>query len=89
MDDSESMFRPAIYRIEDYKPSNAVSTLSKEKLPEVVVSMIGCYRNVARQGNRIRVSGMLEHVENLENGEAFHQVVVGTSTSEDEHIWPL
>jgi predicted nucleotidyltransferase len=89
MDDSESMFRPAIYRIEDYEPSNAVSTFSKEKLPEVVVSMIGCYRNVARQGNRIRVSGMLEHVENLENGEAFHQVVVGTSTSEDEHIWPL
>jgi len=54
-----------------------------------VVSMIGCYRNVARRGDRIRVSGMLERVENLETGQVSHQVVVGTGTSEEEHIWPL
>jgi len=88
-DDSQAMFRPAIYKIEDYKPVSLSSALPKEKIPELVVSMIGCYRNVARQGDRIRVSGTLECVENLEKGEVFHQVVVGTGTSEEEHIWPL
>jgi len=88
-DDNETMFRPAIYKIEDYKPSNPVSVLPKEKISELVVSMIGCYRNIARQGDKIRVAGMLEQVENLETSEVFHQVVVGTSTSEEEYIWPV
>lgn len=88
-DDSEAMFRPAIYKIENYKPADSASVLPKETIPRLVVSMIGCYRNVAKRGGKIRVSGMLEHVENLENGEVFHQVVVGTGKSEEEHIWPL
>jgi len=88
-DDSEAMFRPAIYKIENYKPANPASALPKDKIPELVVSMIGCYRNVARQGNRVRVSGMLERVENLEKGSVLYQVVIGTGTSEEEHIWPL
>lgn len=88
-DDSEAMFRPAIYKIEDYKPADLVSKLPEEKVPGLVVSMIGCYRNVARKGDKIRVSGMLERVEKIDSNEIFHQVVVGTSTSEEEHIWPL
>ena len=88
-DDSEAMFRPAIYKIEDYKSTEATSTLSKSKIPELVVSMIGCYRNVARTGSKIKVLGMLEKVENAKTGEVFHQVVVGTGTSEEECIWPL
>ena len=87
--DDEAMFRPAIYKIEDYKPIDSGSTLPKDEIPRVVVSMIGCYRNVAKRGDKIRVSGMLERAENVETGEAFHQVVVGTSMSEEEHIWPL
>lgn len=88
-DDCEAMFRPATYKIEDYTPINQGSKLPREIVPETVVSMIGCYRNVARKGDKIRVSGMLERVENVKTGEVFHQVVVGTSTSEDEHVWPL
>ena len=88
-DDSEAMFRPAIYKIENYDPADTRSTLSKDKVPSIVASMIGCYRNVAHRGDRIRVSGMLERVENIETGQVSHQVVVGTGTSEDEHIWPL
>jgi len=88
-DDGEGMFRPAIYKIEDYKPANPVSALSGEKIPELVVSMIGCYRNIARKGDRIKVSGTLERVENLETEQVFHQVVVGTGKSEEEHVWPL
>jgi predicted nucleotidyltransferase len=86
--DCEAVFRPAIYKIEKYKPDDA-SSLSGEEIPKVVVSMIGCYRNVAKKGDEIVVSGTLEHVENIETGEVFHQVVVGTSASEDEYIWPL
>jgi predicted nucleotidyltransferase len=88
-DDSEAMFRPAIYKIADYEPVKPFSALSKEKIPELVVSMIGCYRNVARKGDKIKVSATLERVENLETGEVHHQAVVGTGTSEEEHIWPL
>jgi len=54
-----------------------------------VVSMIGCYRNIAKKGNKIKVSGTLERVENLKTGKIFHQVVVGTGASEEEHIWSL
>jgi len=88
-DDSQAMFRPALYKIEDYRPSNPVSALPKEQIPELVVSMIGCYRNIAKRGNKIRVSGMLECVENFEKGEVFYQVVVGTGINEEEHIWSL
>jgi hypothetical protein len=87
--DDEAMFRPAIYKIEKYKPIDSGSTLRKDEFPELVVSMIGCYRNVAKKGDKIRVSGMLERAENVETGEVFYQVVVGTSKSEEEHIWPL
>jgi predicted nucleotidyltransferase len=51
--------------------------------------MIGCYRNIARRGDRIRVSGVLERVENLDTGAIHYQTVVGTGMSEDEHVWPL
>jgi hypothetical protein len=85
-DDSEAMFRPATYRIEDHKPSSTASELPQDRTPRLVVSMIGCYRNVARKGDQIRVSGMLERVENLETSKVFYQVVVGTGTSEEESI---
>lgn len=88
-DDSEAMFRPAIYKIENYEPADSASTLPKTKVPDLVVSMIGCYRNVAKQGSKIRVSGMLERVQNVERCHVFHQVVVGTGNSEEEYIWPL
>lgn len=85
-DVSEAMFRPAIYKIKDYELLNVGSILTEDSIPEQVVSMIGCYRNVARKGTRIKVSGMLERVENLESNEFFHQVVVGTATSGEESI---
>jgi predicted nucleotidyltransferase len=88
-DDKEAMFRPAIYKIKDYEPADSTSALSQNKIPELVISMIGCYRNIARQGDKIKVSGMLERVENVETGNVFHQVVVGTGITEEEHIWPL
>ena len=87
-DDGEAMFRPATYSIENYEPSDEGSNLETGNLPSKVVSMVGCYRNVARHGDQIKVSGMLEHAENLETGRSFNQVIVGTGTSEEESICP-
>jgi len=87
--DSEGMFRPATYPIEGFKPDDKDSALAGSDVPELVVSMIGCYRNVVRKGDAMHVCGMLERVQSLETGRVFHQVVVGSGTSEEEHIWPL
>ena len=68
---------------------NQASNLPEEKIPEIVVSNIGCYRNVARKDEGLSVSGMLERVEKIETGEIFYQVVVGTAINEEEYIWPV
>jgi predicted nucleotidyltransferase len=88
-DDTESIFRPATYKITNYKPLDAQSELLLDKIPDRVVSNIGCYRNVARQGDEIKVSGQLERVEQVKTGAVNYQVVVGTATSEEEYVWPL
>jgi predicted nucleotidyltransferase len=88
-DDAETMFRPATYKIANYKPLDAASELPIDKIPDRVVSNIGCYRNVARQGSEIKVAGQLERVEAIKTGAVYYQVVVGTATSEEEYIWPV
>jgi predicted nucleotidyltransferase len=88
-DDTEAIFRPAIYKIADYKPSDAKSELPKDRVPSCILSNIGCYRNVARTGDRIKVTGTLEQIESVKTGEVSYQVVVGTATTEEEQIWPL
>jgi predicted nucleotidyltransferase len=88
-DDSETMFRPAIYPIKIHKPNDSASELPEDKVPTKVFSMNGYYRNVARRGEDIKVSGTLERVENVETGQAHYQVVVGTATRDKEYIEPL
>ena len=58
--DTEATFHPATYGIKEYTPADATSALSRDRVPQFVVSMIGCYRNVARNGGKMRVSGMLD-----------------------------
>jgi predicted nucleotidyltransferase len=86
--DRETMFRPATYKISTYKPADVASELPFDKLPDRVVSNIGCYRNIARSGNEIKVAGQLERVEPVTEGKTYYQVVVGTATSEEEYVWP-
>ena len=88
-DDDEAMFRPAVYGVGNYVPIDRGSILAENTVPSSVVSMIGYYRNVAKKGDRIRVSGILERVEQVKTGKTTFQVVVGTAVSEDEYIWPL
>jgi len=87
--DSEAMFRPAIYLISDYQPLNVASVLERTQIPKVVTSMIGFYRNVARKGENMEVSGVLERVEHIKNGGVHYQAVVGSGINEDEYIWPV
>ncbi|MGQ9461335.1 MAG: nucleotidyltransferase domain-containing protein [Candidatus Bathyarchaeaceae archaeon] len=86
VDDTEAMFRPAIYQIANYQPLDSASRLGEDEAPMRVMSMIGYYRNVARHGQKVKVSGMLERVENVETDEIHHQVVVGSGNREDEYI---
>ena len=88
IDDSETMYRPATYKVTDYKPLDAISEIPVDKVPDRVVSNIGCYRNIARTGSEIKVAGTLERVEPLGEGKVSYQVVVGTATSEEEYVWP-
>jgi predicted nucleotidyltransferase len=88
LEDREAIFRPATYCVEQIETKCDTSLLQKEVNPKTVVSMIGCYRNVARDGDKIEVSGTLERVEDLEKDSVSYQVVVGTGMNEDEHIWP-
>lgn len=88
--DRETMYRPATYKISNYKALNAESELPLDKIPTYIVSNIGCYRNIAKQGKEIKVAGKLEKVELVNSADkVFYQVVVGTATSEEEYIWPI
>ncbi|PVX23114.1 MAG: hypothetical protein CW691_11640 [Candidatus Bathyarchaeum sp.] len=87
--DDENMFRPAVYPIKNYQADDSASELVDEQVPARVLSMIGYYRNVARVGDVVRVSGTLERVENVETGAVSYQVVVGTATREKEYIEPV
>jgi predicted nucleotidyltransferase len=89
VDDNENMFRPAIYPIKDYQPLDLASELPEDQIPANVVSMIGYYRNVARNGDRIKVSGALERVEKIETGDTYYHVVVGTGIHANEYIEPI
>jgi predicted nucleotidyltransferase len=88
-DDSENMFRPATYKISNYQALNVESELQVDQIPDRVISNIGCYRNVARKGDEIKVAGNLERVEIIKTGEIYYQVIVGSATSEEEYIWPI
>jgi len=84
--DNETMFRPAIYHISKYQPLNIASRLKRPQIPKIVTSMIGSYRNAAKKGEEIEVSGVLERVEQVRTANVHHQVVVGSGAKEDEYI---
>ena len=54
-DDTETMYRPAIYKITSYKPQDDQSELDLDKIPVQVVSNIGLYRNVARAAKKSKL----------------------------------
>lgn len=84
--DRDAVFRPAVYEISNYEPLDQGSQLEQHSQPKIVVAMIGLYRNIARDGDIIKVRGVLEDVEEISSGKTSFQVVVGSGTSENEYI---
>jgi predicted nucleotidyltransferase len=87
-DDTQTMYRPSIYKITNYQPQDPQSELPLEQTPTQITSNIGLYRNVARTGQQVKAAGTLEKVQSTLEGSVFYQVVVGTATSEEEYLWP-
>ena len=70
-DDTETMYRPAIYKISNYQPDGCTNpSCDIEKIPIQVTSNIGCYRNVARAGQQIKVAGTLEKAQSTKDGSS-------------------
>ncbi|MFX0135167.1 MAG: nucleotidyltransferase domain-containing protein [Candidatus Hodarchaeota archaeon] len=88
IDSSLAMFRPAIYRIEDFQGENLDSKLKKDQEPIELVSMIGEFRDVVQKDQITQVSGMLEKVKNTRTGEIYYRIVVGSGVGE-EFILPI
>lgn len=88
-DDTQTMYRPATYKITNYQPQDAESEIQLEKIPTQIASNIGCYRNIARTGQQIKAAGTLEEVQSTKTKDFSYQVVVGTATSEEEYLWPV
>ncbi|NVM28602.1 MAG: nucleotidyltransferase domain-containing protein [Candidatus Helarchaeota archaeon] len=84
----EGMFRPAIYEVEEYIPTDDDSLLVKTHWPKQVVSMIGEFRDIAKKGDEIEVQGMLERVDEITGSESYYRVVVGSGKGK-EFIWPV
>ncbi|MEX2722574.1 MAG: hypothetical protein Q6366_013815 [Candidatus Freyarchaeota archaeon] len=80
----ESMFRPSIYEVDKCQLKQKKGV----KKPSKVVSMIGQFRDFAGVGEKIKVRGMLEKVENLKTGETSYRIVVGSGVGE-EYLWPI
>lgn len=85
--DIESVFRPAIYGIEDIEILNDSIDLELHQIKQVV-SMIGEFRGICEKGEKIQGVGMLEKVINQENSEIFYRVVIGSGKGK-EFIKPL
>jgi predicted nucleotidyltransferase len=76
----EAMYRPAVYKVEEcrvlYGSDPTVRELSR------VVSMIGLYRDVVREGELMRARGVLEEVTGEPDSKHLRLVVGSGSTGE-------
>jgi len=78
LDDSEAMFRPAVYRVETLEVLEGGEHAWRVS---EVVSMVGAYRMYARPGEVVEVRGFLEEAEL--HGRAWTRLVVGSAVQEE------
>jgi len=74
VDNSESMFLPAVYHIQDARVIKGPQVAEIEE----VVSYEGLYGDLAEVGESILVKGKLELVRDKKNKRKYHRVVVGS-----------
>jgi len=73
-DASDSMFMPAVYKVEDTTLLNGNSC---DEISEVV-SYEGLYADIASEGERIMCKGKLEKVRSRENKKDSYRILVGS-----------
>ena len=83
-DASESVFLPAIYRVEE------VEVRGWRDVPEVreIVSYEGIFSSILREGERAEFRGKLERVH-VKGGKPYYRVVIGTFEVRDNYIAPV
>ncbi|MCW3978359.1 MAG: hypothetical protein NWF12_01300 [Candidatus Bathyarchaeota archaeon] len=79
----EAMFRPAIYGIEECEVVGDSGVLYEVSQ---IVSMIGTYRDVVKEGESFRARGVLEEVQ--DEAETWHRLVVGSGRPGEYLEWP-
>ncbi len=77
-DDSEALFTPCIYKIEN------VTTAEGPKLEPIkeIVSFRGRFCEQARNGETITAQGKVELVTDKRNDEEYHRVILGNNSSD-------
>ena len=80
----ESPFRPATYEIEDPRPLRGSPPRARETAE--IVSMIGMYRDIAGEGERIKARGVLEEVSSPTHG-IWMRLVVGSGRPGEYIDW--
>ncbi len=83
-DSSESLFLPALYRVED------VAVKHGEDVGEIleIVSFEGIFSGVLYEGERVRFRGKLEEVVD-KRGHRYYRVVVGSLEVPQSYVVPL
>jgi len=84
VNDDEAMFRPAIYKVSECAIESGPSFYA-DRVLEVCV-MIGQFRSLASNGDKMLVRGMLERVR--DDNEEWFRIVVGSGLR-DEYMRPL
>ena len=79
-DVSESLFLPAIYKIENIK--------GLQFNIEEIVSFEGLFSGILEEGEKAKFKGKLERVETIK-GKTYYRVVVGTAEVKDNYIVPV
>lgn len=74
----ESYFRPAVYKISEYRAADESSRLPAEMRPKEVVAMDSTYRGLAYEGDLLEVRGRLEREVAVSGEGERYRVVVGS-----------
>ncbi|MCW3980979.1 MAG: hypothetical protein NWF11_05840 [Candidatus Bathyarchaeota archaeon] len=84
-DSQDSIFLPGTYRIEDVEVDGKAAGNIQE-----VVSYESLYCDLVEAGEKIRVTGKLEHVKDVRTGREYDRVLVGSSEGRGkEFVLPM
>jgi predicted nucleotidyltransferase len=77
-DDSEALFTPCTYKIENV----TVSEGAKLEPIKEIVSFRGRFCEQARNGETVTAQGKVEHVTDKRNGKTYYRIILGNQTAD-------